>query len=70
MDNAPSYSEWAASERARDKANARLIAAAPELLETLEWVIGYGCPEKVEKRISAAITKARGDTGIPASEAK
>lgn len=31
------------------------------LQETLEWVIGYGCPEKVEKRIREVLEARDGE---------
>jgi hypothetical protein len=50
-------------QRAEDIANARLIAAAPELLEVLEMVATLDrCPTAGEKRqIAAAIAKAKGE---------
>lgn len=54
------------------QANARLIAAAPELLEALEWVLGeyqvffYDETGKMENEViafaRAAIAKAKGET--------
>jgi len=51
-------------------ANAQLIAAAPEMLEALEETVYMrGIPEDdearngYEKRLMAAIAKAKGDTG-------
>ncbi len=51
-----------------NEANARLIAAAPDLLEALEIVqngingsLVHGIPEKLERRIKAAIAKATGE---------
>ncbi len=41
-------------------ANARLIAAAPDLLAALEWVIDYAPTGADEARCRAAIAKARG----------
>ncbi len=47
-----------------ESANARLIAAAPELLATLEAVwdfwAGGDAPKELEDRIKAAIAKAEG----------
>lgn len=50
------------------EANARLIAAAPELLEALEWLVSDlqsdGCEEHIPMSIysaRAAIAKARGE---------
>ena len=50
---------------ARDNANARLIAAAPELLEACETTLAnlapaYASEHLVIKRLRAAIAKARG----------
>lgn len=44
------------------EANARLIAAAPELYEALEGANGWleGAPAEVQHRIDAALAKARG----------
>ena len=44
------------------EANAQLIAAAPELLEALEEVLGWEtlCPIDVYEQARAAIAKARG----------
>lgn len=46
------------------EANARLIAAAPELLEALEELQGYELPvsQACLDRINAAIAKARGES--------
>ena len=50
-------------------ANARLIAAAPELLEACQWALNTlrdavacpdGCPEELEAALTAAIAKAEG----------
>lgn len=51
----------------QDEANARLIAAAPELLEVLENCLGNINPERgfadeLEEEIRAAIAKARGES--------
>jgi hypothetical protein len=45
-----------------NRANANLIAAAPDLLEALEEVLGWEtlCPIEVYERARAAIAKARG----------
>lgn len=45
-----------------DKADAHLIAAAPELLEALEELLGWEilCPVEFEEKARAAIAKARG----------
>lgn len=48
----------------RDKANAHLIAAVPELLEALEACLDYGSmtgAEWVKEKARAAIAKARGE---------
>lgn len=46
------------------EANARLIAAAPELLEALEWAVklmsGEAVPAGCEQAARAAISKAKG----------
>ena len=51
---------------AADEANARLIAAAPELLEALEVAMKslatYGHHPLIESKASAAIAKATGNT--------
>jgi hypothetical protein len=46
-----------------NRANANLIAAAPDLLEALEEVLGWEtlCPIEVYERARAAIRKARGE---------
>jgi hypothetical protein len=48
-----------------DLANANLIAAAPDLLEELEWMLGKatqaGWPIDLLKPAQEAIKKARGD---------
>jgi hypothetical protein len=51
---------WASVEKL--EANARLIAAAPELLEALEEVLGWEtlCPVETYEMARAAIAKARG----------
>jgi len=45
-------------------ANARLIAAAPEMLAALKLAVGEGssfaCPEETEAKLLAAIAKAEG----------
>jgi len=47
--------------RITDESNARLIAAAPDLLEVLEDA--FKCiPSTLQKRARAAITKAKGET--------
>ena len=48
----------------KEEANARLIAAAPDLLEACENIENDGgqVPEHVWKMIQAAIAKATGDT--------
>lgn len=43
-------------------ANARLIAAAPELLEALEYYIDNGDDHKAIDKARAAIAKAKGET--------
>ena len=48
----------------QDAANARLIAAAPDLLEALEELIGdteWGCYRATYLKARAAIAKARGE---------
>ena len=42
-------------------ANARLIAAAPELLEALQNAIAAGLPHEVAEVARAAIAKAKGE---------
>jgi hypothetical protein len=49
-------------------ANARLIAAAPELYEALDYLARYhksggneGDPDEAERKAFAALTKARGE---------
>jgi hypothetical protein len=46
------------------RANARLIAAAPDLLEALKFALsedsGFACPAATEKRLLAVIAKAEG----------
>lgn len=41
-----------------DKANARLIAAAPELLESLKEVVGLACPHPLENKVLFAVCEA------------
>lgn len=43
------------------KANAQLIAAAPELLEALETIIAYGACDENLDAARAAIAKAKGE---------
>ena len=52
------YMGWSAN-----GADARLIAAAPELLEALEEVLGWEtlCPVETYEMARAAIAKAKGD---------
>jgi hypothetical protein len=52
-----------ALDRGVPAANARLIAAAPDLLEALEEVLGWEtlCPLEVYEQARAAIRKARGE---------
>lgn len=45
----------------RQEANARLIAAAPELLEALERIAEHSSSEITQMVAKAAITKAKGD---------
>lgn len=45
---------------AEQKANARLIVAAPELLEFAEWVLSLKTGGMIEGRARAAIAKATG----------
>ncbi len=47
--------------RAHDEANARLIAAAPELLEALERILGESHNPVVERIAQDAIKAAKGD---------
>ena len=42
------------------KANASLIAAAPDLLEALEWVIQHAPAGAARDRVQRIIAKARG----------
>lgn len=42
-------------------ANARLIAAAPELLEALEWAIQHAPTGAARDRVQRIISKARGE---------
>jgi hypothetical protein len=50
--------------RLQKEANARLIAAAPDLLEAckryLEAMEKYGHPDKTDRLIRAAVEKAKG----------
>lgn len=46
----------------RDHANARLIAAAPELLEALKDLVNNGIGTEAVKHARAAIAKAEGAT--------
>ncbi len=56
--------EQDATFKARAEANARLIAAAPELLEALQWIVsqpqGYMYLE-VREKAAAALAKATGE---------
>jgi hypothetical protein len=44
-----------------DKADAHLIAAAPDLYEALEYVYESGDGERARAMMKAALAKARGD---------
>jgi len=60
---------WNEQARMESRANARLIAAATELLNELEWLRAYigrfdppGCPNFIVKRIDVVLAKATGST--------
>lgn len=59
------YFDGDVSDRSRSKANAHLIAAAPELYESLEDVLGLVTPEFEQCPMvafaKAALAKARGE---------
>ena len=65
MSHAELIGAWPDTLRELQKANARLIAAAPDLLEALESIVG-GSTQRVsaelQTKAQAAIAKARGDT--------
>jgi len=61
---------WNEKAKRESRANARLIAAAPEMLAELEWLRGYvarydmpSFPNHLVRRIDAIIAKATG--GLP-----
>jgi hypothetical protein len=53
---------WPTDLRTEDEteANARLIAAAPDLLEALQAMLSVGQPEGLAEKARAAIAKAEG----------
>ena len=54
---------WSEKFETEQRANARLIASAPELLEALEWIKDYlddKCATKPD--LAAVIAKARGES--------
>lgn len=64
------YGRRVRDDYAEHRANARLIAAAPELLEALEDLFRFhvsggheGNPDEVERKVSTAISLARGGEG-------
>jgi hypothetical protein len=50
-----------ADQRETALANARLIAAAPDLLEFAQWVLSLKTGGMIEARARAVVTKAEGD---------
>ena len=54
---------WSDSEQ-EHKANARLIAAAPDLLQALKFALseasGFACPAATERVLREAVSKAEG----------
>lgn len=44
------------------EANARLIAAAPDLYAAMEWVMANGDGQEGRERMRAALAKVRGET--------
>lgn len=54
------HDDWKYRSREEFEANARLITAAPEMLEALKRVLGGGCPAFARDAVVAAIAKAEG----------
>jgi len=71
VDNGEQFICYIGSESSEDRANARLIAAAPELLEACERTAGI-LPElfswdgdiEFQELLNAAISKARGEGDV------
>lgn len=60
--SSPQYA-WTVWQRAWAKAheNARLIAAAPDLLDFARWVLSINCGATINKRARELIAKATGE---------